>query len=158
MFFFVLTHLFFNSSRALAATDGGTYYVCSNEDESERQITFTVDLSEKRSERAAVLKIDGIPKEYFEIRRGKIEHLFLVGEKKNLTLQIKKGVRSPLLISLETDPEKSQAQVAHHDDGIVITKFNSSLSIPAEHISNELVHCLETKWTNTSTTRGMISI
>ena len=147
-----LINLLNASHSALAASEGGTYYVCSNADTSERQITLTADLSDKKTDRVAVLKIDGIPKEYFEVRNKKPAFVFAVGQAKNQTLLVKKDQRAPALISLETDPDKSEAQVAHKDDSngstITITKFNSILSVPSEGINQESVSCLETKWSN----------
>jgi hypothetical protein len=132
-----------NTNHALAAKDGGTVYICGN---AENDIKITANLSNTMHDQVAVVDVDGLKKVFYEYKGKKILNVFQVGAAKNMTLQIKKDAKSANLVVLEIDPETAHSQLAHSGEGVSITKFDASLSVPSLKVSHELVSCLETKW------------
>lgn len=130
---------------AAKVKEGGTVYVCASPD---NLIKLTADLSDNKAERSAVVYVDGITKLYYEQKNHKQINEFLVAAVKNSTLQIRKNKRSPILVSLETTADTSHSQLAYSGEGVTVTKFDSSLSIPALKVVKQAVSCLETKWTD----------
>jgi hypothetical protein len=131
------------ATSAFAAKDGGTVYICSN---AENSIKITADLSEQKYDQVVVVVADGMTKLFHEYKHKKRENLFLLGAVKNSTLQIKKDAKSPVLVSLDTNPETNHSQVAHEGEGVTISKFDATLTVPGMQVANETVSCLETKW------------
>jgi hypothetical protein len=141
----LLSALFLSTQTFASPKEGGTVYICTNKDNS---IKLTADLSEKKSERVAVIFVDGITQTYSEFKGEKSLNLFLVGAVKNSTLQIKKHFVSPSSVTLETDSENSRTQIAHQDEHLIDTKFDAFLTLPKLDVKKEPVSCLEMKGTN----------
>jgi hypothetical protein len=142
----ILAFLFLlSSASAFAARDGGTVYICANADNS---VKITADLSDQKQDQLAVVMLDGVSKVFYAYHGRTRQNLFLVGAVKNSTLQIKKGTRSAIRVSLDTNPETSHAQIAHSGEGVSVIKFSASLTVPELQITAESVACLETKWSD----------
>jgi hypothetical protein len=138
-----LTALLFSAHTAFAGKDSGIVYICSN---ASNEIKLTADLSDKKTERVAVVFVEGIKQVYNEYQGKKQKNVFSLGAIKNLTLQIQKDAKSSPAVILETDPETSHSQTAHSGEGVTVTKFDAALSIPSLKVAKEPVSCLETKW------------
>ena len=130
---------------AAPAKASGTVYICSN---ANNDVKITADLSDQKKDRLAVVYADDLKQVYNEFNHKKLLNLFLVGATKNVTLEIKKTAKAAAAVTLEVDPDNSHSQLAHSGEGVTITKFEASLTVPSLKLNKEVVSCLETKWTD----------